>query len=167
LRWRRRHGPAAFGEAKECEYVRVSPGDRGHRRRCGLGAAVALSAGAARAQFGYYSPPQTSPFPRADQPLLNLARGGNPAINYYGLVRPQLEFQQSIYGLQQQVGYWRTCWQPWPYPPDWSHCCAPPPSVVLHSLPPLPAGPRAAPEAPGTQLPAPRKFDGNPPKALN
>jgi hypothetical protein len=62
------------------------------------------------------------------------------------------------------AGYWRTCWQPWPYPPDWSHCCAPPPSVVLHSLPPLPtaAGPQAAAEGPGTQLPAPRKVDGNP-----
>ncbi|HZY88235.1 MAG TPA: hypothetical protein VFE78_25590 [Gemmataceae bacterium] len=67
-------------------------------------AAVALSAGPARAQFGYYSPPQTSPFPRAPiSPYLNLARGGNPAINYYGLVRPQQEFQQSIWGLQRQV----------------------------------------------------------------
>jgi hypothetical protein len=69
-----------------------------------VGAVLALSAGAARAQFGYYSPPQTSPFPRAPiSPYLNLARGGNPAINYYGLVRPQVEFQQSIFGLQQQV----------------------------------------------------------------
>jgi hypothetical protein len=69
-----------------------------------VGAAVALSAGPARAQFGYYSPPQTSPFPRAPiSPYLNLARGGNPAINYYGLVRPQVEFQQSLFGLQQQV----------------------------------------------------------------
>jgi hypothetical protein len=70
-----------------------------------VGAAVALSAGAARAQFGYYSPPPTSPFPRSPiSPYLNLARGGNPAINYYGLVRPQIETQQSIYGLQQQLG---------------------------------------------------------------
>jgi hypothetical protein len=65
---------------------------------------AALSAGPARAQFGYYSQPQTSPFPRSPiSPYLNLARGGNPAINYYGLVRPQIGFQQSIYGLQQQV----------------------------------------------------------------
>ncbi len=70
-----------------------------------VGAAVALSAGTARAQFGYYSPPATSPFPRSPiSPYLNLARGGNPAINYYGLVRPEIQFQQSIYGLQQQVG---------------------------------------------------------------
>jgi hypothetical protein len=69
-----------------------------------VGAALALSAGTARAQFGYYSPPPTSPFPHAPiSPYLNLARGGNSAINYHGLVRPQVGFQQSIFGLQQQV----------------------------------------------------------------
>jgi hypothetical protein len=62
------------------------------------------------------------------------------------------------------AGYWRACWQPWPYPPDWSHCCAPPPSVVLHAAGPL-TPPRA--EAPGTQLPAPRKLGGPPARTLN
>jgi hypothetical protein len=36
-------------------------------------------------------------------PYLNLLRGGNPAINYYGLVRPELEFRGAIRQLQQQV----------------------------------------------------------------
>lgn len=35
-------------------------------------------------------------------PYLNLLRQNNPAyLNYYGLVRPQLNLQQSIQGLQQ------------------------------------------------------------------
>jgi hypothetical protein len=35
---------------------------------------------------------------------LNLLRGGSdPAINYYGLVRPQIDFYNGIQGLQQQV----------------------------------------------------------------
>ena len=39
-------------------------------------------------------------------PYINLLRGGNaPAINYYGLVRPQLDFRNSILALQGQVWY--------------------------------------------------------------
>jgi hypothetical protein len=35
---------------------------------------------------------------------LNLTRpGGTPALNYYGLVRPELQFRQSIQGLQGAV----------------------------------------------------------------
>jgi len=37
-------------------------------------------------------------------PYLNLARPGNPAINYYGLVRPEQEFRSGIAGLRNQVG---------------------------------------------------------------
>jgi hypothetical protein len=38
-------------------------------------------------------------------PYINLARpGGNPAIDYYGLVRPQLDFRQDVLGLNQQIG---------------------------------------------------------------
>src|SRR3954463_13791069 len=45
---------------------------------------------------GYRTPPFS--------PYLNLnRRGTNPAINYYGLVRPQVEFRNSIQNLQQQV----------------------------------------------------------------
>src|SRR5262249_8648545 len=41
--------------------------------------------------------PTTPPY----SPYLNLLRPGNPAINYYGLVRPQFDFRQQIQGLQQ------------------------------------------------------------------
>jgi|GEM_PF-1872543 len=42
--------------------------------------------------------------PPSFSPYLNLLRGGiNPAINYYGLVRPQQFFQQQTLSLQQQV----------------------------------------------------------------
>jgi len=43
----------------------------------------------------------------AYSPYLNLLRpnigGFAPVQNYYGLVRPELEFRSGIYGLQQQV----------------------------------------------------------------
>lgn len=35
-------------------------------------------------------------------PYLNLTRPGNVANNYYGLVRPELEFRNSVNNLQQQ-----------------------------------------------------------------
>jgi hypothetical protein len=28
-------------------------------------------------------------------------------------------------------GYFQTCWQPWPFPPDWSHCPTPPPGTMV------------------------------------
>ena len=38
-------------------------------------------------------------------PYLNLLRsGGSPALNYYTLVRPQNQFYQSMWQLQQDVG---------------------------------------------------------------
>jgi len=34
-------------------------------------------------------------------------------------------------------GYFPTCWHPWPFPPDWSHCAVPPPGALLpHDIPP-------------------------------
>ena len=40
----------------------------------------------------------------AVSPYLNLLRGGSSAaINYYGLVRPAMQFQSAIQNLQQQV----------------------------------------------------------------
>ncbi|HJZ90143.1 MAG TPA: hypothetical protein VKE40_04675 [Gemmataceae bacterium] len=36
-------------------------------------------------------------------PYLNLARSGNPAINYYGLVRPQVDFARAFDVLQGQL----------------------------------------------------------------
>ncbi len=60
-------------------------------------------------------------------------------------------------------GYWAPCWQPYAYPPDWSHCPTPPPSVRIP--PPIPSVPSYAAPAPaprrgpveeGIELPAPR-----------
>ncbi len=40
----------------------------------------------------------------AVSPYVNLTRSGSPAgVNYYGLVRPQIEFSNSIQQLQQDV----------------------------------------------------------------
>src|SRR5262245_42360082 len=37
-------------------------------------------------------------------PYLNLLRRGNPAyLNYFGLVRPEVDFRNSLIGLQQQA----------------------------------------------------------------
>ncbi|QDU24156.1 hypothetical protein [Urbifossiella limnaea] len=36
-------------------------------------------------------------------PYLNLLRSGSPALNYYGLVRPDQQFRQSITNLQGSV----------------------------------------------------------------
>lgn len=36
-------------------------------------------------------------------PYLNLLRGGSPAINYFGIVRPELQMQQNLGQLQQQL----------------------------------------------------------------
>jgi hypothetical protein len=52
------------------------------------------------ASFGQMPPnplgiPQFSPY-------LNLMRGNNPGINYFGVVQPQLQTQQSLMQLQQQ-----------------------------------------------------------------
>lgn len=68
---------------------------RGFLVLCVLG----LSAGAATAQ------PRVGPTPRPPvSPYLNLIRPGNsPGVNYYGLVRPQIEFRNNLQNLQQQV----------------------------------------------------------------
>ncbi len=46
---------------------------------------------------------QPGPLPPPVSPYLNLLRGGDLANNYYNLVRPQIDYGNSIYGLQQQV----------------------------------------------------------------
>ena len=56
-------------------------------------------------------------------------------------------------------GYFEPCWNPWPWPPDFSHCRATPPAatVGLTPFPPVTFGaPQAAPTAPETTLPPPR-----------
>jgi hypothetical protein len=44
----------------------------------------------------------------------------------------------------QHYGVFATCWHPWPFQPNWSHCQSPPPGAVL----PTPAYPPYAPRAP-------------------
>jgi hypothetical protein len=36
-------------------------------------------------------------------PYLNIARGGDPAINYYGLVRPQIAFGRAFQNVENNV----------------------------------------------------------------
>jgi hypothetical protein len=57
---------------------------------------ASLGTGSARAQLPGQRP--------AVSPYLNLLRrGSDPAINYYDLVRPQIDVRSSIIQLQQQV----------------------------------------------------------------
>src|SRR4051812_41933039 len=53
-------------------------------------------------QAQYYRP-ITNPYNRpAISPYLNLARPGSAGVNYYGLVRPQLDTYAALGQLQQQ-----------------------------------------------------------------
>ncbi len=49
----------------------------------------------------------------------------------------------------QHYGYYATCWQPWPFQPDWSHCSTIPPGAAL----PPPAYPPYSPRAPQDRRP--------------
>jgi hypothetical protein len=52
--------------------------------------------------------PYAAPYNPTLSPYLNLLRpGGAPAINYYGLVRPQQAYNYAINSLDQQVAYSR------------------------------------------------------------
>src|SRR5262245_39971875 len=54
-------------------------------------------------QAPYVRPP-VSPYPRpAVSPYLNLTRGGVPAVNYFDLVRPQVEVQSSLNVLENRA----------------------------------------------------------------
>src|SRR5262245_24899907 len=72
----------------------------------GLGLAIGMTCtgSAAHAQIpGYQMDRSKTP---TFSPYLNLLRGGtSPAINYYGIVRPEITFGNSLYqlGLQQNV----------------------------------------------------------------
>lgn len=70
--------------------------------------AIALLVGGvserAVAQGPYVRPQPFNPYRRPTiSPYLNLARGGSPAINYYGLVRPQIQTQAALNQVQQQL----------------------------------------------------------------
>ena len=49
----------------------------------------------------------------------------------------------------QHYGYFATCWQPWPFQADWSHCQTIPPGAAL----PPPAYPPYTPRAPQERRP--------------
>jgi hypothetical protein len=61
-----------------------------------------LASGQAFAQLGFYRPPQINPYPVVS-PYVNMANGMNPATTYFGIVRPQMEMNQNMFGLQQQI----------------------------------------------------------------
>ncbi len=66
-----------------------------------LAALAAFFAG--RPAQAQYVAPQVSPYGTGGiSPYLNLLRSGNPAVNYYGLVAPQIQAQTQIGQLQQQ-----------------------------------------------------------------
>jgi hypothetical protein len=70
-----------------------------------LALALVASSGVERAGAQLYLPGQqpVNPYQRPlISPYLNMNRGGDPAINYYGLVRPQINTAKSILQLQQQ-----------------------------------------------------------------
>lgn len=56
---------------------------------------------AAQPVIGSYQRPTFQRRP-ALSPYLNLANRGNTAINYYGIIRPQLEARQALQTLQQE-----------------------------------------------------------------
>lgn len=63
-----------------------------------------LVAETARAQGVYLQPRGPNPYLRpAVSPYLNMFRGGSTAINYYGLVQPQVQGAQAITQLEQRV----------------------------------------------------------------
>jgi hypothetical protein len=52
-------------------------------------------------------------------------------------------------------GYFDTCWTPWPWPADWTHCPTPPPAQFVTLNPTVHPGLPAQPQRPGV-APAPR-----------
>jgi hypothetical protein len=61
-----------------------------------LALAAMLAAGVVYAQAPIAPQAPTQPYsPPVVSPYLNLLNRGNPAINYYGLVRPQVQEQQQ------------------------------------------------------------------------
>jgi hypothetical protein len=53
----------------------------------------------------------------------------------------------------EHFGYYATCWNPWPYPQNWSHCPTPPPGVMV----PPPPYPPFTPNTPRTPRPEERR----------
>jgi hypothetical protein len=70
--------------------------------RLACAAAVLAAAGSAAAQPPIPGGAAALP-PPAFSPYLNLARNGSFGLNYFGLVRPQIEARRAIFGLENQV----------------------------------------------------------------
>lgn len=69
-----------------------------------LATAVGVLAAAERApaQVILPGPPQNPYLQPQVSPFLNINRGGNPAINYFGIVQPQMQTIQQLQALQMQ-----------------------------------------------------------------
>jgi hypothetical protein len=68
------------------------------------GLLLACAATPAWAQVPRYPAMSNQPYSQpVVSPYLNLARGGNPAINYFGLVRPQIQAQENYLQLRQDL----------------------------------------------------------------
>ena len=88
-----------------------------------------------------------------------------PALKWCAEGKPRICFQR---GCPKPIcnpceapnwGYYQTCWSPWPWPPDWSHCPVPPPaSTVYPGMIPANQGIRIEETGPG-----PRTLDNRPP----
>jgi len=63
---------------------------------------VLHAAAPAHAQIGQYVQPHVNPRPTVS-PYLNIFRGNRGAVNYYGIVRPQLEIGRQLQTLQSEV----------------------------------------------------------------
>lgn len=76
-------------------------------RNLALLAVAMLSTSSVLAQnpgsFGRPPGPGTPGYRAPVSPYLNLSRGGNAAINYYGLVRPQVEGSQALQSIERQL----------------------------------------------------------------
>jgi hypothetical protein len=70
----------------------------------GIGLSLALAAPAAAQNAFPYFNPGTNPYqqqrPPVLSPYLNLINRGNPAVNYYNFVQPQLQLAQPFAGYQ-------------------------------------------------------------------
>lgn len=72
-------------------------------RQCAFAVLAALAlAGSVMAQGSIGSYPRTNNRPTVS-PYLNLTRGGNVAVNYYGLTRPQQDTNRTLQTIQQQL----------------------------------------------------------------
>lgn len=62
----------------------------------------------------------------------------------------------------EHFGYYATCWSPWPYPPDWSHCPTPHSSAML----PPPPYPPYTPKRPAVPMQVPTPATNEPSRDL-